>query len=59
MAENSEGLSDFSQKILLSMASILNCAKCGEQEHVVALDDQEIDEVYAANYLCDECEEGS
>jgi len=43
--------------VLLAAASILSCTSCGVQEHVLALDDQPIDEVFAANYLCDECEE--
>lgn len=41
---------------LLATSITLRCTSCGVEEHVVPLDDQPGDEIYAANYLCDECE---
>ena len=40
---------------LLSASTSLHCIACGVEEYVVPLDDQPLDEDFAAAYLCDEC----
>lgn len=47
---------DLQAAALLAQSNLLTCIRCGAQEYVVPLDDQPIDELYAANYLCNECE---
>jgi len=42
--------------VVLSVSSRLRCTNCGVVEHVVAMDDQAIDDEFAANYFCHECD---
>ena len=53
---NSETSTELLGAALLATSSTLRCTSCGAEEHVVSLDDQPIDEAYASNYLCDECD---
>lgn len=57
MNNNPEHSSELMGATLLAASSTLRCTTCGVEEFVVPLDDQPIDEMFAANYLCDECED--
>jgi|GEM_PF-7108676 len=53
---NSHQSPDLINSVLLSASVSLHCIDCGVEEYVASLDDQPIDEVFVANYLCDDCE---
>lgn len=44
-------------EMVLAASSNLRCVSCGVDEYVFSLDDKPIDIAFAANYLCDDCEE--
>ena len=48
--------SEIVEAAIISLSSQLYCVKCGAMECVVSLDDLPLDEIFAANYRCDDCE---
>jgi hypothetical protein len=47
---------DVLEKTVFAASCGVRCAGCGVEEEVFLLDGQPIDDVFTANYLCDECE---
>jgi hypothetical protein len=44
-------------KLNLAGSTELRCTTCGVVEQVIPLDGKPVDELFAANYLCHECDE--
>ena len=43
--------------VVLMASAQVRCIHCKVLEMVLPLDDKPLDDVFIANYLCDECEE--
>lgn len=43
--------------VVLTTSSVVRCTRCHFEEMVMPLDDRPLDEVFIANYVCNDCED--